>query len=115
MAGEESLEAGPSKKRKVVVDKGKGKAKEVKEMKSEPEFGFRELVEELHGLRQDLREFRTDLRSTHCIAMQIANQTADVAENVEDLTRHFVPFAVEQEEEGAGNSGNAREAEETLQ
>ena len=29
------------------MDKGKGKAKEVKEAKSEPEFGFRELVEEL--------------------------------------------------------------------
>ena len=52
--GEES-EAGPSKKRKVAVDKGKGKAKEVKVMKSEPEFGFRELVEELRGLRQDLK------------------------------------------------------------
>ena len=48
--GEES-EAGPSKKRKVAVDKGKGKAKEVKETKSEPEFGFQELVEELRGLR----------------------------------------------------------------
>ena len=57
MLGEE--EAGPSKKRKVVVDKGKGKAKEVKETKSELEFGFRELVEELRGLRQDLKEFRT--------------------------------------------------------
>ena len=66
MAGEESSEAGPLKKRKVAADKGKGKAKEVKVMKSEPEFGFRELVEELRGLRQDLREFRTDLRSTRC-------------------------------------------------
>ena len=33
--GEESSEAGPLKKRKVAVDKGKGKAKEVKEKKSE--------------------------------------------------------------------------------
>ena len=63
--GEES-EAGPSKKRKVAADKGKGKAKEVKETKSEPEFGFQELVEELRGLRQDLKEFRTDLWSTRC-------------------------------------------------
>ena len=47
VAGQESSEARPSKKRKVAVDKGKGKAKEVKEIKSEPEFGFRELVEEL--------------------------------------------------------------------
>ena len=53
----------------MAVDKGKGKAKEVKETKSEPEFGFWELVEELRGLRQDLREFRTDLRSTHRIAV----------------------------------------------
>jgi hypothetical protein len=95
------------------MDKGKGK--EVKEAKSEPEFGFRELVEELRGLRQDLREFRTDLQSMHRIAVQLANQMADIADNMEDLTKHFVPFAVEQEEEGAGNSGNAREAEETLQ
>ena len=29
------------------MDKGKGKAKEVKEVKSGPEFGFQELVEEL--------------------------------------------------------------------
>jgi hypothetical protein len=72
--GEES-EAGPSKKRKVAVDKGKGKAKEVKVTKSEPEFGFRELVEELRGLRQDLKDFRTDLRSTHRIAVQVSNQT----------------------------------------
>ena len=42
-----------------------------------------------------------------------------MANDLEDLTRHFVPFAVEQEEEGAGNSRNAREVEddgeETLQ
>ena len=31
----------------VSSDKGKGKAKEVKEVKSGPEFGFQELVEEL--------------------------------------------------------------------
>ena len=47
VVGQESSEAGPSKKRKVAVDKGKGKAKEVKEMKSKLEFRFRELVEEL--------------------------------------------------------------------
>ena len=101
------------------MDKGKGKAKEVKEAKSEPEFRFRELVEELRGLRQDLREFRTDLQSTHHIAVQLANQMADVADNVEDLTRHFVLFAAEQEGEEAENSGNAGGAEydgeETLQ
>ena len=49
VAGEESSEAGPSKKRKVATDKGKGKAKEVKKTKSEPEFRFQELVEELPG------------------------------------------------------------------
>ena len=115
--GEES-EAGPSKKRKVAADKGKGKAKEVKETKSEPEFGFRELIEELRGLRQDLKEFRTDLRSTHRVAVQISNRTADIANDLEDVARHFVPYAVEQEE-GEGNSGNAGEVEgeveETLQ
>ena len=86
VVGQESLEAGPSKKRKVAVDKGKGKAKEVKETKSEPEFGFQQLVEELHGLRQDLREFRTDLRSTHRVTVQIANQTVAVANDMEDMT-----------------------------
>ena len=99
MAGEKSSEAGPSKKRKVATDKGKRKAKEVKETKSKLEFGFRELVEELRGLRQDLREFRTDLRSTHRIAVQIANQAADIADSVEDMTRHFVPYTEEREEE----------------
>ena len=101
------------------MDKGKGKAKEVKETKSELEFRFWEVVEELRGLRQDLRELRTDFRSTHRVAMQIANQTADVANDVEDMTKHFVPFAVEQEGEEAGNSGNTGgvedDGEETLQ
>ena len=100
------------------MDKGKGKAKEVKEVKSELEFGFRELVEELRGLRQDLRELRTDFRSTHRIADQVTNQMADIADNMEDLTKHFVPYPEEREEE-VENSGNARGAEddgeETLQ
>ena len=81
------------------MDKGKGKAKEVKEMKSKLEFRFRELVEELRGLRQDLRELWMDLQSTHHIAVQIANQTVDVANDVEDMTRHFVPYTEEREEE----------------
>ena len=116
--GEESSEARPSKKRKVAVDKGKGKAKEVKEMKSEPEFGFWELVEELRGLRQDLRELRTDLRSTHRIAVQVSNQMGDIADSMEDMVRYFVPYPEEKGKE-AGSSGNAGEAEddgdETLQ
>ena len=95
--GEES-EAGPSKKRKVAGDKGKGKAKEVKETKSEPEFGFRELVEELQGLRQDLREFRTDLRSTHRIEVQLLSHTGDIADSVEDMARFFVPYQKEEVE-----------------
>ena len=111
----EELEAGPSKKRKVAADKGKGKAKEVKEMKSEPEFGFWELVEELRGLRQDLKEFQTDLRSTHRVVVQVSNQTADIANDVEDMARFFVPYQKEEVE----NSRNARETEdneeETLQ
>ena len=74
------------------MDKGKGKVKEVKEAKSGLEFGFRELVEELQGLRQDLRELQTDFRRTHCVAVQIANQMSDVADNMEDLTKHFVPY-----------------------
>ena len=111
--GEES-EARPSKKRKVAADKGKGKAKEVKETKSKPEFGFRELVEELKGLRQDLKEFRTDLRSTHHVTVQICNRTADIANDLEDVARHFIPYAVEQEE-GEGNSGNAREVEDEVE
>ena len=118
MAGEESSEVGPLKKRKVAMDKGKGKAKELKETKSELEFGFWELVEELWGLRQDLRELQTDLRSTHHVAVQIANRTADMSNDMEDLMKHFIPYPEEREEE-AGNSGNAREAEdngeETLQ
>ena len=116
--GEESSEARPSKKRKVAADKGKEKAKEVKETKSEPEFGFWELVEELRGLRQDLREFWTDLRSTHRITVQVLNHIGDIADSVEDMARYFVPYPEEKKEE-AGNSGNAREAEddeeETLQ
>ena len=114
VAGEES-EAGPSKKRKVAVDKGKGKAKEVKETKSELEFGFQELVEELCRLRQDLKELRMDFRSTHRVAVQIANRTVDMANDLEDVARHFVPFMVEQEEEGEGNSGNAGEVEDKVE
>ena len=97
---------------------GKGKAKEVKEVKSKPEFRFQELVEELQGLRQDLRELWTDLQSTHCVTVQIANQTADVANDMEDLTRHFIPYPEETEEEVgiSGNAGGAEEdGEETLQ
>ena len=114
MPGEES-EAGPLKKRKVAVDKGKGKAKEVKETKSEPEFGFRELVEELRGLRQDLKEFRTDLRSTHRIAVQLSNQMGDIADSVEDMARFFMPYQKE-EVENSGNTGETEDnEEETLQ
>ena len=58
-------------------------------------------------MRQDLRELRTDFQNTHCVAVQITNQMADVADNVEDLTRHFVLFAAEQEGEEAENSRNA--------
>jgi hypothetical protein len=116
VAGQELLEARPSKKRKVAMDKGK--AKEVKEVKSEPEFRFWGVVEELRGLRQELKELRTDFRSTHHVAVQITNWTVDVANNVEDMTKHFVPFAEGREEE-AGNSGNTGGAEddgeETLQ
>ena len=114
--GEES-EAGPSKKRKVAVDKGKGKAKEVKVTKSEPEFGFRELVEELRGLRQDLKELRTDLRSTHRVAVQVSRQTGDIADCVEDLAKYFVPYPEEKKEEagGSGNAGDTEDGEETLQ
>ena len=115
--GEES-EAGPSKKRKVATDKGKGKAKEVKVTKSEPEFGFRELVEELRGLRQDLRDFWTDLRSTHRIAVQLSNQMGDIVDSMEDMARYFVPYPEEKKEEagGSGNAGDAEDGEEeTLQ
>ena len=100
------------------MDKGKGKGKEVKEVKSKLEFGFPELVEDPRGLRQDLRELWTDFLNTHRVTMQIANQTADVANSVEDMTRHFVPYLEEREEE-TGISRNAGEAEddgeETLQ
>ena len=102
----------------VSSDKGKGKAKEVKEVKSEPEFRFQELVEELRGLRQDLRELWTDFWNTHCVTMQIANLTVDVVNDMEDLTRHFVPYPEEREEEAgiSGKAGGAEEdGEETLQ
>ena len=60
-----------------------------------------------------------DFRSTQCVAVQITNQMVDVADNMEDLMRHFVLFAAEQEGEEAENSRNARGAEydgeETLQ
>ena len=114
VAGEESSEARPSKKEKVAVDKGKGKAKEVKETKSELKFRFQELVEELRGLRQDLREFWMDLWSMHRVAVQISNRTADIGNDLEDVARHFIPYAVEQEE-GEGNSGNAREVEDEVE
>jgi hypothetical protein len=115
--GEES-EAGPSKKRKVAVDKGKGKAKETKVTKSEPEFGFRELIEELRGLRQDLKELRTDLWSTHRVAVQVSRQTGDIADSVEDMARFFAPYPEEKKEEagGSGNTGDTEDEEgETLQ
>ena len=55
----------------------------------------------------------------HHVAVQVANQTADMEDNMEDMMRHFVLFVVEQEEEGAGNSRNAGRVEddevETLQ
>ena len=100
------------------MDKRKRKVKEVKEAMSKPEFGFQELVEELWGLRQDLRELQMDFQSTHRIANQVTDQTVDIADNMEDLMKHFVPYPEEREEE-AGNSGNTGEAEddkeETLQ
>ena len=69
-------------------------------------------------MRQDLREFRTDLQSTHRIAVQISNQTGDIADNVEDMARYFVPYPEEKGKE-AESSGNTREVEndedETLQ
>ena len=68
----------------------------------------------MRGLRQDLKEFRTDLRSTHRVAVQISNRTADIANNLEDVARHFVPYAVEQEE-GERNSGNAGEVEDEVE
>ena len=80
MVGLES-EAGPSKKRKVAANKGKAKAKEVKlevrlGLKSEPGFGFREMVEELRGLREDLKEFRGDYRNSHRVWLQIAHNSS---------------------------------------
>ena len=102
----------------MAADKGKGKAKEVKVMKSEPEFRFRELVEELRGLRQDLKEFRTDLRSTHRVTVQVSRQTGDIADCVEDMAKYFVPYPEEKKEEagGSGNAGDTEdEEEETLQ
>ena len=87
----------------------------MKETKSEPEFRFRELVEELRGLRQDLREFRTDLRSTHRIAVQLSSHTGDIADSVEDMAKYFVPYQKE-EVENSGNAGETEDnEEETLQ
>ena len=100
------------------MDNRKGKVKEVKEAKSEPGFGFREMVEELQGLRQDLRELRTDFRRMHHITVQIANQMSDIADNMEDLTKHFVPYPEEREKEAgiSGNTGGAEyDGKETLQ
>ena len=102
----------------MAADKGKGKAKEVKVTKSEPEFRFRELVEELRGLRQELKEFRTDLRSMHWVAVQVSRQTGDIADCVEDLAKYFMPYPEEKQEEagGSGNAGDTEdEEEETLQ
>ena len=47
MCRERSLRRPGLRRRKVAADKGQGKAKEVQEKKSEREFRFRELVEEL--------------------------------------------------------------------
>ena len=66
-------------------------------------------------MRQDLKELRTDFRSMHHVAVQISNRTADIANDVKDVARHFVPYVVEQEEEGEGNSGNAGEAEDEVE
>ena len=97
------------------MDKRKRKVKEVKEAMSKPEFGFQELVKELRGLRQDLKEFRTDLRSTHRIAVQLSNQMGDIADSVEDMARFFMPYQKE-EVENSRNAGETEDnEEETLQ
>ena len=66
-------------------------------------------------MRQDLKEFRTDLRSMHRIAVQLSNQTGDIADSVEDMARFFVPYQKE-EVENSGNAGEMEDnEEETLQ
>ena len=54
-------------------------------------------------------------QSTHRITVQLSNQTRDIADSVEDLTKFFVPYQTEE----AGKSRNAGEVEddeeETLQ
>jgi hypothetical protein len=68
-------EAGSSKKRKVGVDKGKGK---VREVEAKPEFGLREVVEELRGLREDLREFQKEFRHAARVGDQVASRLKKV-------------------------------------
>ena len=69
-------------------------------------------------MRQDLRDFRTDLRSTHRIAVQLSNQMGDIVDSMEDMARYFVPYPEEKTAEagGSGNAGDAEDGEEeTLQ
>ena len=87
----------------------------IKEEKGNISVYSQQLVEELRGLRQDLREFRTDLRSTHRVAVQVSRQTGDIADCVEDLAKFFVPYQRE-EVENSGNTGEMEDnEEETLQ
>ena len=87
----------------------------IKEEKGNISVYSQQLVEELRGLRQDLREFWTDLRSTHRIAVQLSSHTGDIADSVEDMARFFVPYQKE-EVENSGNAGETEDnEEETLQ
>ena len=108
-AGQEQPEAGLLKKRKVGADKGKGKAKEVK---AKLEFGFRKVVEELQGLRQEQWEFQLDFQNSHWIGVQMASTIVEVASHINDLAYLLIP---EEKEDELENGLQEEEEEKALE
>ncbi|KIM71256.1 hypothetical protein PILCRDRAFT_17228 [Piloderma croceum F 1598] len=83
--GQKGSEAGPSKKRKVVVEKvekGKGKEKEVDI--------WGEILAELWGLWADMQEFWGEFQNMVQVGNHIARHMKAVARDVCDLADHFV-------------------------
>ena len=134
--GQMESEAGPSKKRRVVATKGKGKERE----KSEPEVGasaVAALLEEMRGVREETREVKgaiTGLRDEvralgnvgRALVKVIEAAGGDVGYIADLLFRvHGVRGETEKDEgmdveeneegEGAGTSGRAGESEVAME
>src|SRR5882762_422868 len=138
----EQSEPGPSKRRKVMESKGKGKEKigvlavsgsvtpDVWEMMLSELRGMKEeVVSELRGLRTEVAEVRSETHKVRLNCEFLAQRVEAIYFNVRDLANHFDPVQDEtdgamNEDEGAGqgsveNTENVEnemtEIEETLQ